>query len=155
MFSSMGRPYWNSSVITHHCSVHDNFIIIIQKHTWIYKYTGTTWYFAHKICHVSLIHTCTHINHALHFIPYCKVNGIETHSASDYIVTMFLLTLPWSPLRYQYPSEGGNCVTKILPKSYQDLWYFCTSIYCSFIKLYHIFGYHIETITNDRPVPSV
>ena len=57
-------------------------------------------------------------------IPTWKLNRIETLSASDYIVTMFLLTVPWSPLRYQYPSEGGNCVTKIAPKSYQDLWYF-------------------------------
>ena len=57
-------------------------------------------------------------------IPTWKLNRIETPSASDYIVTMFLLTLPWSPLRYQYPSEGGNCVTKIAQKSYQDLRYF-------------------------------
>ena len=52
-----------------------------------------------------------------------KLNRLETPSASDYTVTMFLLTLPWSPLRYQYPSEGGNYVTKIAPKSYQDLRY--------------------------------
>ena len=84
-----------------------------------------------------------------------KLNWIETPSASDYIITMFLLTLPWSPLHYQYPPGGGNCVTKIAPKSYQDLRYFCRSIYYSFVKFYHKFGYHIETITNDRPIPSV
>ena len=57
-------------------------------------------------------------------IPTWKLNRIEIRSASDYIVTMFLLTLPWSPLRYQDPSEGGHCVTKIAPMSYQDLRYF-------------------------------
>ena len=57
-------------------------------------------------------------------IPTWKLNRIETPSASDYIITMFLLTLPWSPLRYQYPPWGWNCVTKIAPKSYQDLRYF-------------------------------
>ena len=57
-------------------------------------------------------------------MPTWKLNRIETPSASDYIVTVFLLTLPWSPLRYQYSFEGGKCVTKIAPKSYQDLRYF-------------------------------
>ena len=53
-----------------------------------------------------------------------KAKPNRNATASDYIATMFLLTLPWSPLRYQYPSEGGTCVTKIAPKSYQDLRYF-------------------------------
>ena len=51
---------------------------------------------------------------------YQQLNQIETPSASHYIITMFLL----SPLRYQYPPGGGNSVTKIAPKSYQDLRYF-------------------------------
>ena len=43
--------------------------------------------------------------------------------------------LPWSPLRYQDPSEGGNCVTKIAPKSYQDLRYF---LYINLLQFYQI-----------------
>ena len=59
-----------------------------------------------------------------------------------------------------------HCVTNILlqaeialPRSHRRVTkifgIFCTSIYCSFVKFYHRFGYHIETITNDRPIPIV
>ena len=53
-------------------------------------------------------------------------------------VTMISIALPRSPRR----------VTKIFG-------IFCTSIYCNFVKFYYRFGYHIETITNDRPIHSV
>ena len=85
--------------------------------------------------------------------PTRKVRGRKIQSSLE--PEKLNATLPWSPLRYQYLTEGGNCVTMIAPKSYQELRYFCTSICCSFLKFYHRFGYHIETITNDRPIPSV
>ena len=78
-------------------------------------------------------------------------------------------TLRFRLNRYHVPVEGYHdlhCVTNILlkagialPRSHRRVTkifgIFCTSIYCSFVKFYHRFGYHIETITSDRPIHSV
>ena len=64
-------------------------------------------------------------------------------------VTMISIALPISSWRGQLRYQDR---TEELPRSSV---FFCTSIYCSFVKFYHRFGYHIETITNDRPLPSV
>ena len=65
----------------------------------------------------------------------------------------------WWPEAVTIIVTGPYCVTNILlkagialPRSHRRVTKifgnFCTSIYCRF-------GYHIETITNDRPIPSV
>ena len=71
-------------------------------------------------------------------------------------------SLPCSCWRY----HDLHCVTNILlkagialprsPRRVTKIFgIFCTSIYCNFVKFYYRFGYHIETITNDRPIHSV
>ena len=61
---------------------------------------------------------------------------------------MISIALPISLWRQKTPLLRSHWrVTKIFAK-------FCASIYCTFVKFYHKFGFHIETLTNNLALLS-
>ena len=88
-------------------------------------------------------------NAALKIKPNINILNNRIHRYNGLTnVTMIPIVFPISQLRRRLPLPRSRWrVTKIFV-------IFCTSIYCSFVKFCHWFGYHIEIPTNNRAFPS-